>query len=122
MLNTKKPTQTELNQMLTTSQIHSAMEQYAKNNRQPSLKIKTLFLDGSETIDEFEPSQKEVFYRVKFEDGEQYCVYVDIPNKYQYNGEPKGKSKILFLEKQFLKEHNLKFKELIILEDNKEVT
>lgn len=111
----KKPSQVELNSLLTTSQIHCAMEQYAKANRQESLKIKTIFSDGSEDVEEFEPAQKEVFYRVKFEDNEQYSVLVDIPKKYNYKGTARGKTAILLFEKQFLKDHNLAFKSMFIV-------
>ena len=94
-----KPTQKELDQMLTTSQIHFAMESYSKSLRCTDLIMKTTFEDGGELIEIFEPAQKEVFYRVKFEDNEQYSVLVDIKNKFNYNGENLGKNSILKREK-----------------------
>lgn len=105
-----KPTQNDLNNLLTCDQVHSTMEQWAKSQQQKSLFIKTVFNDGTFLVEEFEPAQKEVFYRVKFEDNEQYSVMVDIPNKYDYQKEASlGKSSIIKREKAFMREHNLQY-------------
>ena len=108
----KMPTQEDLDKMLTTSQIHSAMESYAKSLKCSDLIMKTSFEDGSELFETFEPAKKEVFYRVKFEDNEQYSVFVDVKNKYDYNDESLGKSSILKREKAFMKEKGLKYDSL----------
>ena len=110
-----KPAQSELNRMLTTSQVHSAMESYAKSLRCPDLIMKTIFKDGSERLETFEPAKREVFYRVKFEDNEQYSVFVDIKNKYDYSDENLGKSSILKREKAFMKKHHLQYAHIEVL-------
>ena len=79
-----KPTQKELNSLLTFDQVHSTMQQWVKSQQQESLFIKTVFNDGTFLVEEFEPAQKEVFYCVRFEDNEKYSMMVDIPNKYDY--------------------------------------
>ena len=107
-----KPTQKDLNQMLTTSQVHFAMESYAKGLRCPDLIMKTIFKDGSELLETFEPAKKEVFYRVKFEDNEQYSVFVDVKNKYDYSDQNLGKSSILKREKAFMKEKGLEYESI----------
>ena len=113
----KKPTQKELNQLLTTEQVHSTMKYWAKSQEQKSLFIKTLFDDGSQLIEEFEPAQKEVLYRVLFEDNEQYSIMVDIPNKYNYQKEATlGKSSIIKREISFMKEKGLKFVSISVVE------
>ena len=105
-----KPTQNDLNKLLTCDQVHSTMEQWAKYQQQKSLFIKTVFNDGTFLTEEFEPAQKEVFYRVKFEDNEKYSVMVDIPNKYDYQKEASlGKSSIIKREKAFMRERNLQY-------------
>ena len=107
-----KPVQSELNRMLLTSQVHSAMESYAKSLRCPDLIMKTIFKDGSELLETFEPAKREVFYRVKFEDKEQYSVFVDIKNKYEYFDQNLGKSSILKREKAFMKEKGLQYESI----------
>ena len=105
-----KPTQNDLNDLLTCDQVHSTMKQWARSQQQKSLFIKTLFNDGTFLVEEFEPAQKEVFYRVKWQDNEQYSVMVDIPNKYNYQKEASlGKSSIVKREKAFMKKHNLQY-------------
>lgn len=105
-----KPTQKELNALLNCDQVHSTMEQWAKSQQQKSLLIKTVFNDGTFLIEEFEPAQKEVFYRIKWQDNEQYSVMVDIPNKYDYQKEASlGKSSIVKREKAFMKARNLQY-------------
>ena len=112
-----KPTQKELNQLWTSEQIHSTMERWAKSQTQKSLFIKTLFDDDTFLIEEFEPAQKEVFYRVRFDDNEQYSVMVDIPNKYDYQKEASiGESSIIKREISFMKEKGLKFVSISIVE------
>lgn len=105
-----KPSQKELNALLTCEQVHSTMKYWAKSQQQKSLFIKTVFNDGTFLVEEFEPAQKEVFYRVKWDNNEQYSVMVDIPNKYNYQKEASlGKSSIIKREKAFMKEHNLQY-------------
>ena len=112
-----KPTQKELNQLLTSEQVHNAMRHWAKSQTQKSLFIKTLFDDDTFLIEEFEPAQKEVFYRVLFEDNEQYSIMVDIPNKYNYQKEASlGKSSIIKREISFMKEKGLKFVSISVVE------
>lgn len=112
-----KPTQKELNQLLTSEQVHNAMKWWAKSQAQKRLFIKTLFDDGSHLVEEFEPAQKEVLYRVRYDDNEQYSVMVDIPNKYDYQKEATlGKSSIIKREKSFMKEKGLKFVSITIVE------
>ena len=112
-----KPSQKELNQLLTTEQIHSTMKCWAKSQKQKSLFIKTLFDDGSQLIEEFGPAQKEVLYRVRYDDNEQYSVLVDIPNKYNYQKEATlGKSSIIKREISFMKEKGLKFVSISVVE------
>ena len=107
-----KPAQSELNKMLTTSQVHSVMKSYAKSLRCPDLILKTIFKDGSERLETFESAKREVFYRVKFEDSEQYSVFVDIKNKYNYSDQNLGKSSILKREKAFMKEKGLQYESI----------
>lgn len=107
-----KPTQKELNKMPTTSHVHFAMEFYAKSLKCSDLIMKTTFEDGSELVEIFEPAVKEVFYRVKLQDNEQYSVFVDVKNKYDYGGESLGKSGILKREKAFMKEKGLEYKSI----------
>lgn len=117
-LKMNKPSQKELNTLLTSQQIHSVMEQWSKEQRQQSLFIKTMFTDGTYLIEEYEPAQKEVFYRVKFDDNEQYSVMVDIPNKYDYQKEaPLGKSSIIKREKAFMKEKGLQYSSIEEVQD-----
>ena len=105
-----KPTQNDLNNLLTCEQVHSTMKQWTKSQQQKSLFIKTVFNDGTFLVEEFEPAQKEVFYRVKYDDNEQYSVMVDIPNKYDYQKEASlGKSSIIKREKAFMKDRNLQY-------------
>ena len=112
-----KPTQNDLNNLLTCEQVHSTMEQWAKCQQQKSLFIKTVFNDGTFLIEEFEPAQKEVFYRIKWQDNEQYSVMVDIPNKYDYQKEASlGKSSIVKREKAFMKAHGLIFTSVEVVE------
>ena len=112
----KKPTQKELNNLLTCDQVHSTMEQWAKSQQQKSLFIKTVFNDGTFLVEEFEPAQKEVFYRIKWQDNEQYSVMVDIPNKYNYQKEASlGKSSIVKREKDFMKDRNLQYAYIEVL-------
>ena len=112
-----KPTQKELNELLTTVQVHSQMGDWVIQKRQKSLFIKTLFNDGTFLIEEFEPSQKEVFYRIKWEDNEQYSVMVDIPNKYDYQKEASlGKTSIIKREIYFMKEKGLIFTSVDVVE------
>ena len=113
----QKPTQKELNQLLTSEQIHSTMKYWAKSQEQKSLFIKTLFDDGSQLIEEFGPAQKEVFYRVRFDDNEQYSVMVDIPNKYNYQKDASlSKASIIKREKSFMQEKGLKFVSISVVE------
>ena len=113
-----KPTQKELNSLLTSEQIHSAMKYWAKSQEQKSLFVKTLFDDGTFLIEEFEPAQKEVFYRIKFQDNEQYSVMVDIPNKYDYQKEASlGKSSIIKREIAFMKERGLRFVSISVVDE-----
>jgi hypothetical protein len=112
-----KPTQHELNALLTSVQVHSHMGAWARQQRQQSLFIKTLFEDGTFLIEEFEPAQKEVFYRVKWEDNEQYSVMVDVPNKYDYHKEASlGKTSIIKREIAFMKAHSLSFTSIEVAE------
>ena len=112
-----KPTQNDLNKLLTCDQVHSTMQQWAKSQKQKSLFIKTVFNDGTFLTEEFEPAQKEVFYRVKWQDNEQYSVMVDIPNKYNYQKEASlGKSSIIKREIAFMKEHGLIFTSVEVVE------
>ena len=105
-----KPTQKDLNNLLTCDQVHSTMQQWAKSKQQKSLFIKTVFNDGTFLIEEYEPAQKEVFYRVKYDNYEQYSVMVDIPNKYDYQKEASlDKTSIIKREKAFMKKHNLQY-------------
>ena len=105
-----KPTQNDLNKLLTCGQVHSTMQQWAKSQQQKSLFIKTVFNDGTFLIEEFEPAQKEVFYRIKWQDNEQYSVMVDVPNKYDYQKEASlGKTNIIKREIAFMKAHGLIF-------------
>lgn len=105
-----KPTQNDLNNLLTRDQVHSTMQHWAKSQQQKSLFIKTVFNDDTFLIEEFEPAQKEVFYRVKFDDNEKYSVMIDIPNKYDYQKEASlGKSSIIKREKAFMRERNLQY-------------
>ena len=105
-----KPTQKELNKLSTCVQVHNTMQHWAKSQQQKSLFIKTVFNDGTFLVEEFEPAQKEVFYRVKFDNNEQYSVMVDIPNKYDYQKEASlSKSSIIKREKSFMKERNLQY-------------
>ena len=105
-----KPTQNDLNDLLTCDQVHSTMKQWARSQQQKSLVIKTVFNDGTFLVEEFEPAQKEVFYRVKWQDNEQYSVMVDVPHKYDYQKEASlGKSSIVKREKAFMKAHSLIF-------------
>ena len=111
-----KPTQNDLNNLLTYDQVHSTMQQWAKSRQQKSLFIKTVFNDGTFLIEEYEPAQKEVFYRVKWDNNEQYSVMVDIPNKYNYQKEASlGKSSIVKREKAFMKDRNLQYTYIEIL-------
>lgn len=117
-LKMNKPSQKELNTLLTSQQIHSVMGQWSKEQRQQSLFIKTMFTDGTYLIEEYEPAQKEVFYRVKFDDNEQYSVMVDIPNKYDYQKEASlGKSSIIKREKAFMKEKGLQYSSIEEVQD-----
>ena len=112
-----KPTQKELNQLWTSEQIHSTMERWAKSQEQKSLFIKTLFDDGTFLIEEFDPAQKEVLYRVRYDDNEQYSIMVDIPNKYNYQKEATlDKSSIIKREISFMKEKGLKFVSISVVE------
>ena len=112
-----KPSQNDLNNLLNCDQVHSTMQQWAKSHQQKSLFIKTIFNDGTFLIEEFEPAQKEVFYRVKWQDNEQYSVMVDIPNKYDYQKEASlGKSSIIKREKSFMKKHGLNFTSVEVME------
>ena len=111
-----KPTQNDLNKLLTCDQVHSTMQQWAKSHQQKSLFIKTVFNDGTFLVEEFDPAQKEVFYRVKWQDNEQYSVMVDIPNKYNYQKEASlGKASIVKREKAFMKDRNLQYAYIEIL-------
>ena len=111
-----KPTQNDLNKLLTCDQVHSTMQQWAKSLQQKSLFIKTVFNDGTFLVEEFEPAQKEVFYRVKWQDNEQYSVMVDVPNKYDYQKEASlGRSSIIKREKAFMKDHNLQYDHIEVL-------
>lgn len=117
-LKMNKPSQKELNTLLTSQQIHSIMEQWAREQQQKSLFIKTMFSDGTHLIEEYEPAQKEVLYRVKFDDNEQYSVMVDIPNKYDYQKEASlGKSSIIKREKAFMKEKGLPYSSIEEMQD-----
>lgn len=117
-LKMNKPSQKELNVLLTSQQIHSVMEQWAREQQQKSLFIKTMFSDGTYLIEEYEPAQKEVFYRVKFDDNGQYSVMVDIPNKYDYQKEVSlGKSSIIKREKAFMKEKGLQYSSIEEMQD-----
>ena len=112
----KKPNQNDLNKLLTCDQVHSTMQQWAKSQQQKSLFIKTIFNDGTFLIEEFEPAQKEVFYRVKWQGNEQYSVMVDIPNKYNYQKEASlVKSSIVKREKAFMKDRNLQYAHIEVL-------
>ena len=112
-----KPTQNDLNKLLTCDQVHSTMQQWAKSQQQKSLFIKTVFNDGTFLIEEYEPAQKEVFYRVKWQDNEQYSVMVDIPNKYDYQKEASlGKTSIIKREIAFMKAHGLIFTSVEVAE------
>ena len=112
-----KPTQNDLNKLLTCNQVHSTMQQWAKSQQQKSLFIKTVFNDGTFLVEEFEPAQKEVFYCVKWQDDGQYSVMVDIPNKYNYQKEASiGKSSIIKREKAFMKAHGLIFTSVEVVE------
>ena len=112
-----RPTQKDLNNLLTCDQVHSTMKQWAKSQQQKSLFIKTVFNDGTFLIEEYEPAQKEVFYRVKWQDNEQYSVMVDIPNKYYYQKEASlGKSSIIKREKAFMQAHGLIFTSVEVVE------
>lgn len=111
-----KPSQNDLNNLLTCDQVHSTMQHWARQQQQKSLFIKTAFNDGTFLTEEFEPAQKEVFYRVKWQDNEQYSVMVDIPNKYNYQKEASlGKSSIIKREKAFMKERNLQYTSIEIV-------
>ena len=111
-----KPTQNDLNNLLTCDQVHYRMQHWARQQQQKSLLIKTVFNDGTFLIEEYEPAQKEVFYRVKWQDNEQYSVLVDIPNKYNYQKEASlGKSSIVKREKAFMKEHKLQYDSIEVL-------
>lgn len=112
-----KPTQKELNELLTSQQVHSQMECWAKSQQQKSLLLKTVFNDGTYLIEEYEPAQKEVFYRVKCEDNEQYSVMVDIKGRYNYQKEANlGASAIIKREKAFMKEKHLEHVSIEIIE------
>ena len=111
-----KPKQNNLNDRLNCDQVHSTMKQWVRSQLQKSLYIKTVFNDGTFLIEKFEPAQKEVFYRVKCQDNEQYSVMVDIPNKYDYHQEASlGKTSIIKREKAFMKKHNLQYAYIEIL-------
>lgn len=113
----KKPTQKELNELLTSVQVHSKMNVWAIQQRQKSLFIKTLFDDGTSLIEVFEPAQKEVFYRIKWEDNEQYSIMVDIPNKYDYQKEASlGRASVIKREIDFMKEKGLIFTSIEVVE------
>ena len=111
-----KPSQNDLNNLLTCEQVHSTMQQWAKSQQQKSLFIKTVFNDGTFLVEEFDPAQKEVFYRVKWDNNEQYSVMVDVPNKYDYQKETSlGKSSIIEREKAFMKDRNLQYVNIEVL-------
>lgn len=115
-----KPSQNDLNKLLTCNQVHSIMEQWAKSQQQKSLFIRTVFNNGEFLVEEFEPAQKEVFYRVKYDDNEQYSVMVDIANKYNYQKEASlGKSSIIKREKAFMKKHNLQYSYIEVVQEVK---
>ena len=111
-----KPSQNDLNNLLTCEQVHSTMQQWAKSQQQKSLFIKTVFNDGTFLVEEFDPAQKEVFYRVKWDNNEQYSVMVDVLNKYDYQKETSlGKSSIIKREKAFMKDRNLQYVNIEVL-------
>lgn len=112
-----KPTQKELNELLTSQQVHSKMQWWAKSQQQRSLFLKTVFNDGTYLIEEYEPAQKEVFYRVKCEDNEKYSVMVDIKGKYNYQKEANlGVIAIIKREKAFMREKHLKYVSIEVIE------